>query len=515
MGNKVVFKKDAKDKLLSGVNLLADAVASTMGAKGQTVIYQMGVESNGIPMSTKDGVTVAKEITSEDRLESIAINIVREAARKTANKAGDGTTTSTVLAQAILNSSMDITTGKRSFIKGMEDAAADTLKYLDDISEELTEEGIEFVASISTNSDEELGPLVSEAFKQVGEYGTVGYGVNHIGIDSYYQVEQGAQIPRGYLDPGFINDDESQKVILEKPYIFMSTSKFDSPRQLEFILKKAVDNNRSLLVIAECEPQVSSTLLMNKVKHGYKFNVIKPPHFGLLARETMEDLALLTGCQLHGTHLGDAADVIDESFLGTCDIAQTDRDNTVLRVSDGPNLSGHIKHLQHLIEVEGVGDRKKQLRSRLATIAGGIGMIYVGAPSEAAINEKVHRVEDAIYAVHAAKQEGILPGGGVALRDASNKLSVEKIDSKDLDYVEGYNMLLEAIKTPYNVIIENADLDVPKDLPVGEGLDVMTGDEVNMKEAGIIDPTLATKEGLINAVSVSKTLLSTGVVIQN
>ena len=510
---KITFQKDAREKLLRGINILSDAVGGTMGAHGQTVIYQYGGESNGIPLVTKDGVTVADNIELEDPVENLGVSIVKDAARKTAKKAGDGTTTSTVLAASILNKSLNGTlNSKRDFIRGMEAARERVLEYLDKTSVDVDDETIDFVASISTNSDPELGPIISEAFKSVGEYGNVWYEPNFAGVETYSSIESGAVVPRGNMDPGFINNTASGTCDLENPLIFLSTSKIDSPRQIKDILENAVTNKRALLIIADVEPQVSTVLLANKMNNGYKFNIIPMPHVGIIARETMEDIAALVGAKLHGVHLGDAAESITADMCGEADFVQSDLKNTVIRIKERVDLTEHIDALQSSIDNEGNPDRVKQLRARLAMIAGGVAMVYVGAPSEGELKEKMDRVEDAIYAVRAAKEEGILPGGGVALRDAA--ASIKSPDGDD-DYVLGFNMLLEAVLEPYHKILSNADLKAPEGLKEGWGVNVINGKKVSMNEEGIIDPTRATKEALINAVSVSKTILSTGVTINN
>lgn len=511
MKKKITFKELAQEKLLRGINLLGDAVGSTMGAYGQTVLYQHG-EGNGIPQSTKDGVTVAMHIQSDDPVEDLGINIVKDAARKTAKKAGDGTTTSTVLAQSILNISVGREGSQRDYIRGMEAATTKVMAYLDKTSEKVDENLLDYVANISTNSDKELSDVISSAYRSVGEHGHVWYQPNRSGIDTHVKIEAGATVPSGYLDPGFITNEEARLVVLEDAYVFLSTSKIDSPRQLEAILEKCVTEKKGLLVIADMEPQVATILLANKINNGYKFHVIKPPYFGIIMREHMEDLADLCGATLHGTHMGDAADTITTDMLGHIDYVQSDLANTVIRMLEPVDMSVRIAMLEAQIENEGNAERIRTLRQRLAVIAGGIAMVYVGAPSEGELVEKLDRVDDAVHAVLAAKQEGILPGGGVALKNAAETI---KPQGDDDDYSQGFNDLLDAIYTPFNLILSNADLKPPNGLKIGWGVNVLTGKKVNMRDEGIIDPTMATKEALLNAVSVSKTILSTGLTINN
>ena len=510
MSKSITFKEDAQKKLLSGINLLADTVALTMGGHGQTVIYQSQNAKNGIPQVTKDGVTVAMHIKSEDPVESLGINVVRDAARKTAKSAGDGTTTSTVLAQAILNNGVGRKGSQRDYIRGFVAASEKVLEYLSDISEEVSGDTLDYVAKIATNNDSDLGGIISKAFRDVGEYGHVWYQPNFKDISTYSKIESGAQIPRGFMDPGFINNKESRTVDLDNPYIFLSTSKINSARQLEAILEKTVGEKRALLIIADVEPQVATMLLANKLKHNMKFNVIPPPHIGSIMRETLDDLADLVGAVVHGSHLGDAAEQIGPELLGEADFAQSDNQFTVVRIEEKVDLSLKISALQKQIKDESEPDRIKTLKQRLAMVAGGIGMVYVGAPSDGELKEKMDRVDDAIHAVNAAKEEGVLPGGGVALKNASELIEIPKGDD---DYIQGYKSLLEAIKTPFTTILGNAGLKDPDTLKRGWGVNVLTGKKVDMMAEGIIDPTKATKEALRNAVSVSKTILSTAATI--
>lgn len=507
---KLTFKSESQKGLLKGINQLTDAVGSTMGAHGQTALFLKGNEVNGVPQSTKDGVTVAQHIELDDPLENLGASIVKEAARKTAKIAGDGTTSTTVLARAILTEAVGREGSQRDYIRGIEAATKKVIKYLDKESVEITDEMIDYVANISTNSDSELGPIVSKAFKDVGEYGYVWYQPNLAGVETHCTVETGAQIQRGLLDPAFVNNKKMETCDLTNPLIFMSTSKLDSPRQIESILERAVKEKRALLVIAEAEPQVGQVLAANKINNDFHFNIINPPHHGIFMRESMEDIADMVGAKLHGAHLGDGADSITGDMCGTADFVQSNVMTTVINIKKKVDLSERIENIKTTIKNEGNPDRVKSLERRLATIAGGIGMIYVGAPSESEVVEKMARVDDAIHAVSASLREGILPGGGIALKNASESITIPSgVD----DYTKGFKALLSAINTPYEVILKNADLKAPDNLKKDWGVNVLTGKKVDMKKEGIIDPTLAVKEAVINSVSVSKTILQTGVTI--
>lgn len=508
-----VFKTEAQGRLLKGINTLGNAVGLTMGAHGQTVLYRHDNAPDGIPQSTKDGVTVSRHVTSADPVEKMGIDIVKDAARKTAEVAGDGTTTSTVLAQSILNEAIGREGSQRDYIRGMEAARDKVLDYLSNESEEVSDEMIDFVAKVSTNNDEELGGVIGKAYKDVGEYGYVWYEPNPAGIETYSKIEHGAQIPCGYIDPQFVNNQKTNTVDLENPLIFISTSKIDSARQIEPILKHVTQPGREkpLLIIAELDPQVSSVLLANKIKNHFQFNVITPPYHGLFRRDVLNDLALLTGATLHGIHMGDAAEQITVDLLGTADFVQTDRGGTVIRIKERKDLSEHVEAINTLIEEETNKSRKEDLKKRRATLAGGVAMVTVGSSSHGEMFEKLDRVDDAIHAVSAAIREGVLPGGGVALKNAAENINLPKGDD---DYTAGFKSLINAINKPFLKILENADLKAPQGLKKGWGVNVLTGKKVDMKKEGIIDPTLATKEALRNAVSVSKTILSTGLVIE-
>ena len=509
----VTFKKTAREQLLIGINKLADAVGSTLGAKGQTVIYQHGNQKNGQYLITKDGITVADQINLSHPIQNAGVHLIKQAAKTTGDRAGDGTTTSTVLTQAILqNTPLDATI---EFIEGINGAFDEVMKYIDATSIEVDNNLLEYVASISTNNDKELGDLISKAIIEAGEYGTVGWEVNFNDSSTYVNVEHGAQIPRGYLDPAFINVPELRRCDLENPYIFLSTAKIQDLRQIEPILEKAVKSKKGLLIVAEMEPKAAATIASNVKKHNLPFNIINPPEFGPLRDEMMEDLSDLCQCILHGNHLGDDVDMLDEKFLGTCDKMMSTATHTTLRFTDKPDLSKKVKYLKKQIEGKEAPSRKKQLKARLAMIAGAMGVIYVGAPSEIELKEKYDRVEDAVYAVYAAKEEGILPGGGVALRDASRYIGRK---SDTTEYNKGWNVLLDSIQAPFKRILKNAGIpseDDPKRQDKGHGINVLTAEVVNMVDEGIVDPVKITKQALINAVSVATTVGNTGVVIMN
>lgn len=506
----VTLKSEARQGLLDGIEILSEAVGSTLGARGKSVIYQYGDKTDGIPLVTKDGVTVASHINLIDPVQNLGVQLVRNAAQQTARKAGDGTTTSTVLTYNLLKDSITKNVS-RDFIEGMECAFNKTLLYLEKISEDVDNDILNYVASISTNNDKELGDLIAGAIKEAGEYGTVGWEPNMDGVETYVNIEHGAQIPRGYIDPAFINNKQMGRVDLDEPAIFLTTAKIQDIRQLVPIFDIA--SERPLLIVGDLDVKVSATIASNVVKHGIQINVINTPEFGPLKQEMMEDLADLTGAKLHGAHLGDASDIIDESFLGSCHSSITDESYTTLRFKEKPNLSEKVKFLTKAIETESSPDRRKQYKNRLAMIAGAIGVVYVGAPTEPELKEKMDKVEDAVYAVYAARDEGILPGGGVALKNASEVIRLPK--NANQDYKEGFKTVARALKSPFVKILDNAGIDTPGKLPKGVGIDVIDGEVKNMRDAGIVDPLKITRQALTNAVSVAKTILGTNVTIHN
>lgn len=515
----ITFGEEARTKLYEGIDNLSRAVGSTLGAKGNTVLYQHGDEPTGVPLVTKDGVTVAKQITFEDPLMAMGANLVKEAANKTVQRAGDGTTTATVLTQAILQESgLDTSL---EFINGLDDAYKEVLKYLEKEAKEVDSTLLKFVAKVSCNNDEELGDLISDAIDKAGEYGTVGWEVNMKNETTYVEVEDGSKIPSGYMDRNFVNVQKNELVMFDDAYVFVSSAKIQDIEQVKPIIKVALGDKeegtlpKPLVFIADFEPRVAATILQNVTANGMKFSIVRPPSFGPLQQEMLEDIADLVGCTLHGHHLGDELESDQTRFMGTCKQIMSTSSDTIIRFDKKPDLSEKVENIQALIAGDETTMRKRQLKERLAMLAGSIGNIYVGAPSEIELKEKYDRVEDAVYAVYAAKDEGILPGGGVALKNAARSLVKSRKINKQEDYIKGWNSLLEAIEAPYKKILSNAGINSVEDYDKGIGINVLTGKTVNMIEDGIIDPAKITKQALINAVSVAKTILGTDTVICN
>ena len=499
------FGDDAKNRVISGVNKLAKAVKSTLGASGKCVIYEDG---RGNPVITKDGVTVAQSVVLFDPVENIGATLIKEAASNTVKQAGDGTTTATVLAESILAhvyNSMDKAT-IREIKQGLQSGLDKVLDYLDSIKIDVDSDMLTNVATISCNNDKDLGLTIAEAYSAVGKDGVVLMETSDT-EETYVDTVDGVQFDCGLTSPHFITNADKQKAELDAPLILICMSEIPNVRKIQNILEYVIKNNKSLLIVAQVSQQVKSALLMNKIKGNIKVNVIDPPGFGPTKLETCEDLAILTGAKLFNEELGDDLDAMQPEDLGEAEYAETDDKNTVittLGMSD--SIEERIDEVVKRIAEEKNGFIKKKLEDRLAMLSGSVGIINVGAGSKVELKEKKDRVEDAIYATKAALKEGIVPGGGVALLNASEKISTDTV---------GESLLLDAIAAPYDTILDNAGIQFDIDLEEGCGIDVVTGEPVNMVEAGIIDPVLVTKSALKNAVSVVSTIISADCVISN
>lgn len=499
------FGDDAKKRVISGVNKLAKAVKSTLGASGKCVIYE---DARGNPVITKDGVTVAQSVVLFDPVENIGATLIKEAASNTVKQAGDGTTTATVLAESILAhvyNSMDKAT-IREIKQGLQSGLDKVLDYLDSIKIDVDSDMLTNVATISCNNDKDLGLTIAEAYGAVGKDGVVLMETSDT-EETYVDTVDGVQFDCGLTSPHFITNTDKQKAELDAPLILICMSEIPNVRKIQNILEYVIKNNKSLLIVAQVSQQVKSALLMNKIKGNIKVNVIDPPGFGPTKLETCEDLAILTGAKLFNEELGDDLDAMQPEDLGEAEYAETDDKNTVittLGMSD--DIEERIDEVVKRIAEEKNGFIKKKLEDRLAMLSGSVGIINVGAGSKVELKEKKDRVEDAIYATKAALKEGIVPGGGVALLNASEKISTDTV---------GEGLLLDAIAAPYDTILDNAGIQFDIDLEEGCGIDVITGEPVNMVDAGIIDPVLVTKSALKNAVSVVSTIISADCVISN
>jgi chaperonin GroEL len=510
--NKQEFVKDlsfgdeARDKILSGVNKLASAVMSTLGASGKCVIIE---DNNGDPIITKDGVTVANSITLLDPIENIGATLIKEAARKTVREAGDGTTTATVLAHAILVESKLMSSNEsfRDIKLSMDKTVKSVLEELEMASIEVDGDMIDHVATISANNDTELGSIIGEAFKKVGKNGVVMMETSETS-DTYVDVVDGIQLDKGLKSQHLITDVEKQTAVLNNPLVLLIESTVSHIRKIQGVLEYAISANRPILIIGDIDQQPYSAIVMNKLKGVLKVVVLDPPHYGIARRETLDDLAALTGAKVINEDLGDDIDLISEDYLGSCIKVVAGETSAVITV-DGMTEEANsiVEFVKDAISKENNKHKRERLERRLAMLTGSVAIIKVGANSDVELKEKKDRVDDAIHATKAAIKNGIVPGGGVALLNAASKILPDSTGSA---------IILSAIKWPYLTILENANM-ASTHIYAGDGIGInaVNGEEVNMIESGIVDPLLVTKSALTNAYSVASTILSTGCVINN
>jgi chaperonin GroEL len=501
----LTFGSEANSQIISGVEKLANAVKSTLGASGKCVIYE---DALGKPVITKDGVTVAESVVLLHPVENIGATLIKEAARNTVREAGDGTTTSTVLAHSLLKiANKHLDEEKVRELKSGIISGADKVKvYLDKTSTEVKGKMLQNVAIISCNNDTDLGTKIGEAYEQVGKNGVVLMEESDTN-ETYVDFVEGVQFDSGLKSPHLITDKDKGTAVLNDPYVLIVSSPIPNIRKIQSVLEHVIKSKRSLLIVASVEQQPFATLLSNKVKGNIKVNIVDAPGFGPTRQETIEDLALLTGATIINEELGDDLDLIDPNVLGSAIKAVTDDKSTVLQISDEIDITDRVSDVNKKIETETNPFFRKKLEQRLSMLTGKVGLVYVGADTPVELKEKKDRVEDAIHATKAAYKEGIVAGGGIALLNAANTLKPKN---------KGEEILFEAIKAPYYTILDNAGIvEIKKPSVKNRGIDVKTGKEVNMIKAGIIDPVLVTKSALKNAVSVVTTIISADCVISN
>ena len=500
------FGDDAKNKIFEGINKLTKAVSSTLGASGRCVILEDGL---GNPQITKDGVTVADSVILLDPVENMGAKLLKEAARKTVREAGDGTTTATVLAHSILHEAYKAIKSEspRAIKEGINLAVNKVVQYLEKNSSIVKGDRIEQVATISANNDIELGKIIGEAFRAVDETGIVMMETHENPETSVDRIE-GVQYEKGFYHGHFITNKDKGTAELENPLVLIVDSKIENIRKIQSVLEHVIKTNQALLIIADVDPQVTSALAMNKGKGNIKVNIIEAPVYGINRKQTLDDLALLTGATVINEDLGDDMDLIQVEHLGTCIKSVSTQDDTIIQIQEKPQeVEDLIKNIENKIKETKNPNLVIRYEKRLAMLLAKVAVVKVGANSEVELKEKRDRVEDAICATKAAIKEGIVPGGGIALLNAAQHIT-PKSTSEEL--------LLEAIKSPYLTILENAGIDDYETPKVkGRGLDVVTGKTVSMVKSGIIDPLLVTKSALKNAASVATTILSTDCVINN
>ena len=500
------FGQEAQDQVFKGIDKLTQAVSSTLGASGKCVLLE---DDNGRPLITKDGVTVANSIVLLDPVENMGATLLKEAARKTVQEAGDGTTTATVLAHAILKeaSEIGVEISSRELKDGINSATKKVIKYLEKNSLPVKGDMIDHIATISTNNDPILGKIIGDAFRSVGQTGIV---MMDYSPQSETEVEivDGVQYDKGMSNPHFVNNLEKKTCELENPAVLLIESPVENIRQIQSVLEYVIKNKKPLLIIADVEPAVAATLAMNKTKGNIKVNIISAPTYGVNKREQLDDLSMLTGATVINEDLGDDMDLIQPEMLGTCLRSTTTEKDTVIQVGEpSEEILSIITQIKKELSDGPIPSKIIMLEKRLARLSAKIAIVKVGANSDIELKEKADRVEDAICATKAAIKEGIVPGGGIALLNA-----YQNIKSKTI----GEQVLLNAIKSPFKVILDNAGIKLtPAFIIKGFGLNVVTGKSVDMIKNGIIDPLLVTKSALINAASVATTILSTDCVINN
>ena len=508
MSNQIVknlaFGEEAKNNVFKGIEKLTKAVSSTLGASGKCVLLENEL---GRPVITKDGVTVANSITLRDPIENMGATLLKEAARQTVKEAGDGTTTATVLAHSILLEAYAASnSGSREMKEGIESATKKVIAYLEKLAVPVEGDMVNHVATISSNNDKELGNVIAEAFKQVGKNGVVTMEVSN-DSETSYEVINGAAIDKPLKNFHFITDESKKEAVLENPLVLLVENKIENIRKIQSVLEYVIKNNEPLLIIGEADEQVVSALAMNKMKGNIKVNIIDTPDFGIYRKEKLQDLALLTGATVVNEDLGDDLDMIEVEMLGKCLKSITNDQETIIQVGDTSiEVQKVIDSIQDDIKKETLPGKLNRLEKRLGLLSCKVAVIKVGASSEVELKEKQDRVEDAMCATKAAIKEGIVPGGGIALLNASTYIKPSNDNEK---------VLLEAIKAPYLTILKNAGLEVVYPKGKGKGINVVTGKDVNMIKSGIIDPLLVTKSALKNAASVATTILSTDCVINN
>ncbi|WP_222981675.1 chaperonin GroEL [Flagellimonas meishanensis] len=517
MAKDIKFDIDARDGLKRGVDKLAEAVKVTLGPKGRNVIIS---KSFGAPQVTKDGVTVAKEIELEDPLEDMGAQMVKEVASKTNDQAGDGTTTATVLAQAIVKEGLkNVAAGanpmdlKRGIDKAVEAIVGDLEKQAKKVGND--SDKIKQVAAISSNNDETIGDLIATAFDKVGKEGVITV-EEAKGTDTYVDVVEGMQFDRGYLSPYFVTDTDKMIADLESPYILLFDKKISNLQEILPILEPVAQSGRPLLIVAEdVEGQALATLVVNKLRGGLKIAAVKAPGFGDRRKAMLEDIAILTGGTVISEERGFSLENASLDMLGTAETVTIDKDNTTIVNGSGKasDIKARVNQIKSQIETTTSDYDKEKLQERLAKLAGGVAVLYVGAASEVEMKEKKDRVDDALHATRAAVEEGIVAGGGVALVRAKKVL--EKLATDSLDETTGVQIVAKAIESPLRTIVENAGgegsvviakvMEGKKDY----GYDAKADKYVDMLQAGIIDPKKVTRIALENAASVAGMILTT------
>ena len=521
MAKDIIFDYEAREALKKGVDALADAVKVTLGPKGRNVIID---KSFGGPSITKDGVTVAKEIELTDTIENMGAQMVKDVASKTNDLAGDGTTTATVLAQSIVNTGLkNVTAGanpmdlKRGIDKAVNTVVANIKSQSIEVGD--SNEKIEQVASISANNDKSIGGMIAEAMSKVKKEGVITV-EEAKGIETHVDVVEGMQFDRGYISPYFVTNTEKMEAEYENPYILIYDKKVSVMKDLLPVLEKAAQTGKALIIISEdVESEALATLVVNRLRGSLKIAAVKAPGFGDRRKEMLEDIAILTGGTVISEEKGYKLEDATLEMLGTAEKVTIDKDNTTIvsGKGDSAQIEARVNQIKAQIETTTSDYDKEKLQERLAKLAGGVAVIYVGAASEIEMKEKKDRFEDALAATRAAIEEGIIPGGGVAFIRAME--SLEKIKVENEDEETGINIVKRAIEEPLRQIVTNAGLEgsvIVNEVKNGKddyGFNARTEKYEKLYESGVIDPAKVTRIALENAASIASMLLTTACVI--
>lgn len=529
MDKKIVFSNEAREQLLEGVNKLADAVVATLGPSGRNAIIEQDM---GNPISTKDGVTVAKSIELEDRVENIGAQLVKQTSIKTADQAGDGTTTSTLLAREIYKQGLTQVAKKANAVeikRGIDQAVSDVVNYLEEYSKDITdEEQLKQVATISANNDTEVGELISTAMDKVGRDGVVTIEESRTG-ETYLETVEGMQFNRGYKSPYFVTDNNSMQAVLRDPLVLITDKRVNQVKELLPLLEAVSQQNKSLLIIADdIDGEALSTLVVNKMRGILNVAAVKAPEFGDRKKAILEDIAVLTGGTVVSSEKGMRLDRFQSEWFGNAKKATVGKESTTIidALGSEESIEARVNELKTQIDESNSPYEIEKLQERLAAFIGGVAIIHVGGNTEVEMKEKKDRVDDALHATKAALEEGILPGGGIALLNASKMLANKVGGLVTEDQQAGYEIVIGATEKPFYQILENAGYslqeigDIEEELfnkidDTWAGYDPRNQVVVDMFESGIIDPTKVTRLALENASSVAGTMLITETVISN
>ena len=523
MAKEISFDRDARERLRAGVDALANAVKVTLGPKGRNVVIE---KSFGAPQITKDGVTVAKEIELENKVENMGAQMVKEVASKTADIAGDGTTTATVLAQAMINAGLkNVTAGANpmDLKRGIEQAVKKVIANLEENSEVVGDdfEKVKQVGSISANNDQEIGTLIADAMKRVSKDGVITV-EEAKGTETYVDEVLGMQFDRGYLSPYFVTDTENMVTEYENPLILIHDKKISNMQDIVPILEKAMGAGRPLLIIAEdIESQALGVLVVNRLRAQLKVVAVKAPGFGDRRKAMLEDIAILTGGTVISEEKGYKLENATMEHLGSAEKITVDKDNTTIVNGSGAedHIQARINQIKQQIENTTSDYDREKLQERLAKLSGGVAVLYVGAATEVEMKEKKDRVDDALHATRAAVEEGIVAGGGVALVRAIAAL--DDLQGENEDQTIGIQIVRKALESPLRTIADNAGAEgsvILQKVLAGEGsfgYNARTGEFEDLKKAGVIDPTKVTRIAVENAASIAGMVLTTECVIND